>query len=374
MKVLHIVKDEKFIDSAYELFEQVDAVCNDFWCFSLSQSYKFKYVKKAPIQIQNPLKLLFKGLLSVRQYDIVFVHWLGPMSTLFIHKYFKDSRIIWIGWGGDYYDILSWPLLSEKTKLLKNRITHHISKENLHNILKKNIFFFLKVFGYSKLEAIAKLSGFAPVLDSEYKLVKKIIPNLAPYFDWNYGDLENHIAKGLIGRQVKGNNILFGNSADLTGNHIDLLDLFDKLQDSYDSLYIPLSYGNMDYAKIIKEKFDSKIKNTFFFDTFLPLEEYLDYLCSCKRIVMNHYRQQGYGNIIAGLYLGMEVYLNPKNPLYVYLKEHGFKVFSLDELVHNKSLSDIEIRENKSKVISMFSHDTMVRKTKSMLNQIAELS
>ena len=106
----------------------------------------------------------------------------------------------------------------------------------------------------NKKEIIERIDYFAPVLEYEYELVRKALSfrNFPEYIYFNYGSLEKHLIKSFNQKNVNGDNILVGNSATDTNNHIEIFDLLNTLVlgDST-KIICPLSYGNETYKKNI---------------------------------------------------------------------------------------------------------------------------
>ena len=78
--------------------------------------------------------------------------------------------------------------------------------------------------------------------------------SLPEQLDWNYGTLEGQYALNLGEDWVSGDHILIGNSATLTSNHLDALELIAETGLSeYQKVYIPLNYGDAhpDYTSAV---------------------------------------------------------------------------------------------------------------------------
>ena len=99
-----------------------------------------------------------------------------------------------------------------------------------------------------------------------------------------------------------GNNIQLGNSSSFSNNHIEALHILKNFNLTGRKIITPLNYGNLRYGNITQ-----RIGSKLFKDEFHPLtkslerNEYVSYMNSCGFIIMNHYRQQGLGNITLGM-------------------------------------------------------------------------
>jgi len=81
----------------------------------------------------------------------------------------------------------------------------------------------------------------------------------------------------------------------------------------------------------------------------MPLDKYNSQLERAAIAIFNNKRQQALGNIIALLWMGCKVYLNPSNPIYLFLKRKGFHVFEFtNELTNDSFLKGISYEDRKT--------------------------
>ncbi|WP_372638629.1 TDP-N-acetylfucosamine:lipid II N-acetylfucosaminyltransferase, partial [Fodinibius sp.] len=131
---------------------------------------------------------------------------------------------------------------------------------------------------------------------------------------------------------VSDNNILLGNSAYYSNNHLEAFDLLRKMGIGDQKIICPLSYGDEAYADEIAKRGKSLFGPKFYpLTEFLPLDKYQKILRGCGIVIMNHYRQQGAGNILHAMYLGAKIYLSRKNTLYHYLTRIGCRLYCIEE-------------------------------------------
>ena len=72
------------------------------------------------------------------------------------------------------------------------------------------------------------------------------------------------------------------------------------------------------------------------------LDEYNKMLSTCSVAIMNHYRQQAVGNIIALVYSGAKVYLSSQNTVYHFLKRIGCNVYSVENDLITSNINALE--------------------------------
>jgi hypothetical protein len=239
-------------------------------------------------------------------------------------------------------------------------------KDNIKKIIKSIIFYQIKDYK----EILKKINYFAPVLYEDYVLLKKQINDFRPkYLDWNYGSLENDFIKEDL--EIKGNNILIGNSSSFENNHIEVIDYLSELDLDSRKIICPLSYGNSEYAVEIIKYGNKILPNNFEpLKNFMKIEEYNEIISTCSVVIMNHLRQQAVGNIIIMMYFGAKIFLNKENPVYEFFKNKGAIIFSINELnnqVINTKLSEEEIKKNRQILKEYWSEDIMIKKTEKLI-------
>jgi dTDP-N-acetylfucosamine:lipid II N-acetylfucosaminyltransferase len=372
IKILHLAPDYIFTDLAYKNFESVAPLCNTFLTPSLNK--KLNYIKETPVKIINPFS--FKNpyfMRSLEKYDFIVLHSLNTFNQEIVAHTSSDLKFVWIGMGHDYYDIIyedPESLYQEKTRNIVKNLSYNKEKtiNDLLNQLSKSILY----KNLEKKAIIKKINFFSPVLENEYKMVSsKFSFNFPDYIDWNYGNTERMIESNL-----NGNNILLGNSATPTNNHLEVLDFLRTQNLSEKKIICPLSYGDSEYANILRNKGKAYFGDAFSsLDEFMPYKNYINLISSCSNVIMNHHRQQGLGNVLPMLYLGAKVFLNEKNPLYDYYKERGVVIFAMDELYNNPSLLDFhlseeDIEKNRQILKVRFSEKTILNKTENLIKKV----
>ena len=371
--ILHIVSDEKFIDIAYKMFEKVSPSNNEFMLVS-NKEIQFKYIKNTPITLISPYEFLSKKFArSLTKYDFIIIHSLFyDIKLQLIMNSDKNIKFVWIGWGGDYYNFLDSNLYLKKTSTLYQSILKENKipiKQKIKNFIKKNIY--LRYIN-DREKAINRINYFAPVLNDEYFLVKNSFKNFRPKFiDWNYGTLDEALG-GFIDKRINGNNILIGNSASFTNNHLEAFDMIRKLNIEKRQIIVPLSYGNEIYKNEIIKHGEDILKNNFYpLIDFMPLNEYNEIISTCSIVVMNHLRQQAGNNIVVMMYLGAKIFLNKENLFYSSYKNRGAIIFSMDELnnenIYN-NLTDDEVEINRNVLRNIIAEDVVLNKTKNLID------
>ena len=374
--ILHIASDEKFIDIGFRVFEEVKPNGNKL--IVVTSKNEVKFVKKSPFEQRTPKEVGTKEFsLFIEDFEGVVLHSLSYLNI----KFPPHIKVVWIGFGFDYYNLIyknTDALLLPETLHLKQTLTSNNGwKQKLKQFplaCKINDFIKGKI---PLLEFINRIDFFAPVLNSEYDLVAKAIPNFIPNFiDWNYGTLEDDWLYGFENKTITGNNILVGNSATYENNHLEVFQLLTALSVKDKNIICSLSYGNEKYKNAIdnygKNKFGQQFNSL---SDFMPIKEYIELLSSCSVVIMNHIRQQALGNIIIMLYFGATVFLRKENPIYTLLNSNGAKVYSIEDLeknqtMINKKITKEELSINRDVLRKHWSRDVIKENTKILIDKI----
>lgn len=375
-KVLHILRDSNiFISVVKELFENQKTISNDYFVERLNR-------KSNKIEIENNNKYIrFNYLFNKKiraeiiNYDIIILHFLSKNKAKLIAKSNTKALIIWAVWGGDIYNsvhALKKITLEPKTKqLFKQNATF---KDKIKGIL-LNLYLYKDCFYWQK-KALEKITYIAPVIYDDYELIKKYYnaPHLK-FINFSYGNLEENLLNGISERNILGNNILLGNSASYTNNHIEAFDILDKIKLENRKIITPLSYGGVKLKNYVIDYGSSKLKNNFYaLENFMNLENYHKLLTSCGYVIMNHRRQEAMGNIITMMYLGAKIFLNKQNPVYEYFKRLGAYVFLIDEITEKKEKAFVPLTQeqiNKNREILIQTRSKKV--VDGFIQKIAEL-
>lgn len=377
IKIAHFIHDEKFPDLAYSLFETVSPGCNDFYIASSNKN--LKYIHEIPVNFIS--RFAFKNPFFMRyleKYNFIVLHSLTKFNQELVSHSNGKLKFVWIGMGFDYYDMIydsKEAIYYKKTNAIAqkfdNSIIHNKSwlKELGKKIIYKNM---------CKKEVVKRINYFSPVLENEYNMLRERFNSKFPkYVSWNYGS-PAELNDGSIKKRVTGHNILLGNSATLTNNHIEAMDFLKHIDLKGKKIICPLSYGNDEYGDYIASKGAGDFGDDFVsIRRFMPFDEYIKTINSCSNVIMNHLRQQAAGNVVAMLLMGAKVFLNKANPLYEHLVIHGVKLFTIEKLykepeILDSFLSEEDIERNIAIIISLYGSQTLIDKTRNLIEQVRD--
>tara|TARA_Y100001934_G_C12347053_1_gene773367 strand:+ start:81 stop:1226 length:1146 start_codon:yes stop_codon:yes gene_type:complete len=379
MKILHLGTDEKFINAARKSYEIAFPDQNYFLILGAEDKSSLKNISfedgLSTLSQKNCFKADRKEQIEdlIRESKVLVFHGLGPMHRAVFETYPEISNkiFVWSVYGIEVYGLYKVKKSTFAPKTFFKFLFWPFLKEAVNDFLGRNR-------DQTASMKILKQADYVSILYQEevdlyrkYELIKKEAKRIA--FTYYPADF-------IIERDapfVDGKNILLGNSASYSNNHLDAFHHLKKQNlDEIGQVICPLNYGDLQYAKLIAQEGKTVLGDQFdpLLD-FMALKDYQRLLQSCSIALMYHYRQQAVGNVLNLIYLGAKVYLSKKNSLYWFLKRIGIKVFSIEEdlVASNASafapLSESEMKDNRSKILKEISLDQVVKELKTNLSQ-----
>tara|TARA_B100000886_G_C20425050_1_gene493529 strand:- start:274 stop:1332 length:1059 start_codon:yes stop_codon:yes gene_type:complete len=313
-KILHICGLDKFIPPFINLIdENFDLNKHHFWLngnhdnFKVYQSTNIYKVKKG---VASKVKGYLKLLSLFKVSDKIILHGLLDPRIVII-LFFMPWQLYkchWAIWGADLY-------------------TYKLSKRNLKWRIKE----------FFRQRVIREIGHILTYIPGDVELARKWygakgIHHECLMYQSNIID-QNIILPSAKIDVYNDLNILIGNSADVSNNHIDSLKMLLPYKNHDIKIFAPLSYGDKIYAKMISDKgrewFGEKFTSI---TTFMEYEDYIKFLKKIDIAIFNHKRQQAMGNIISLLGLGKKVFLRNSSSHYNYLKSLGCHLFDISKL------------------------------------------
>lgn len=333
MKLLHLVIDDKFIDAAIREFEAVVPGASEY--VMLDGRPPYRHVKDGRVRAVSA-----EGFArEAAREDVagVILHCLPPNHLPLLRAIPPGPTVAWLGWGYDYYGLLNdaFPegLLGPETAALQARLAGTPAGAPAPTVLSFARPYRKPTAG--EIEALRRVDVFSPVLDTEHRLARRHQPWLrAEYLRWNYGTVEDDFSLPGAPSAAPGPNVLVGNSATATNNHLELFGLIRRRIDlGGRQVVVPLSYGDPHYRRHVLEAGTRAFGAAFVpLVDFMPREDYIRTLASCGFALMNHVRQQALGNIYISALLGARIFLDRRNPLLTWLRAQGLPIGDLEQL------------------------------------------
>lgn len=379
--ILHISDDEKFIDNAIELFETVNPKKNLFLINHDLKDSPLKFIKSKEVTIY-PFGSKEYSKVLLNNFDSIIFHNLYLDYKLeILNKLDINDNIHWMCWGADLYNIpqlSSAQYLPLTKKLINNQKTLKQIFVDKFEELSPGIYNkyyqarFNSMSSFFKFKNLTeKIKSVSTVVDSEFNLIKKYLNPKISYIPFRYGSL-NQFCKGINSSEFcDGENILIGNSASYTNNHLDAFDFIKK--NNLGKIYAPLSYGDNNYAEIIKKNGYEKFGVHFCpISDFLELSEYNKILKNCNNVIINSMRQQAVGNIIVSLWLGAKVFLQKENPVFKSFERNGIRLFDIEKFnkIKNESINNEFIFQNRYYLSMLYSQESIYKTTDKLVSKL----
>jgi dTDP-N-acetylfucosamine:lipid II N-acetylfucosaminyltransferase len=377
MIVAHLINDEKFIDFFSNSAKNLENIEHQFILIIENKFHQTKYVKSTPIfkRVEPTFPNSFRIIKYINECDAVVIHQMTPFIARIVPFIRKRVVVVWSGWGADYYSFL--PGIEDKLYFSQTKAISKNIKNPSANLIKSSLKTVIhKAFDPLMLRRINIFSS--PIPCDFYKLKESLRFFKAEYAQINYGSVEKTFSVGI--QTVSGDNILIGNSASLTNNHLEAFETIAKLDISKRKIIVPLSYGDRDYKNfVIGKGYDYFGDNFQPITDFVSLAEYNRLIASCSIAIMNHKRQQALANIGTLLLAGTKVFLNKENPIYEFFTTRKATIFNTTELdTTNKELfrplSNNEIENNRQVLSEFWGEKTVEKNLIHLFNKIKQIT
>nr|WP_068886787.1 TDP-N-acetylfucosamine:lipid II N-acetylfucosaminyltransferase [Pedobacter panaciterrae] len=333
----HLMIDDKFIND-FIIDGEKTAPGNNIYIIDWPLE-KVKHVKSdKAIFAPYGTELFLETVKNISEGDKVFIHWASDAAINFVLKLPENIKIGLFFWGGDIVEIpysmfkktiygpesfnyfskyeerpkVKWNPLKPKRLLrtLGNRYWNYAANEQGIYEIRKAFFARLNYFVHWNI------IDFQWVLD-HYKTQAEFV-----YFFYNFNPVP---APNTIPKHKKHISIMLGNSDTTPNNHFEILDVLKKFKNEAIKLVIPLNYGNKEYGDVIQKRATDifgKEKVVAIRD-FMNRDAYYEVLDDVDIAVMNHYRIQAVGNVLALLYREKKVYMHERSSTYKLLSSNG---------------------------------------------------
>lgn len=308
-KILHIFKVEKFTEE-FIIFIN-DNFVNEkhtFWIHGdkfLDGNYD--YLDYPNVEYMPRIEIRLNKMYTEKQlneFDLIIYHWVIDFSVIefFLrHKKLLKKLILYF-WGGDRQLFGSW-----KERLIKRYVIEHSTA------------------------LITITPGEAKEIEMNYHPRGKIFS--AMYDSTKTKSILDRLA---ILEKDSGDtvNIQIGNSAYPEFHHISILKQLSKYKEENIKIFVPLSYGVMEYAEQVIEYGRKIFGNKFIpLRDFIPLKEFYIILQNMDVAIMDIEKQHALGNIYALIRLGCKMYFREDSLLYnFFLNDVKCKITPINQI------------------------------------------
>lgn len=363
--ILHLFDDEKVVNRCINMFEKAIPSKNIFVC--IVNNKHISHVKET-----ENLYFHYKGDVfdksKLGDINAVLIHYLNSEKIDFIEEYIDEScPCYWFVWGADLYSQIlyyhNYPFIYEYSYIgYKQRILKGLCHFGYRGKTYKKITSFIR----------NRITHICSSID--YELIRSFLGNSLStkqqVLGFTYYPLEA-ILGDLMNSTITSDNILIGNSASVSNNHLYAFKYLSKLNIGNRKVITPINYAGTEKYKSHVIKFGKKyFKDNYIpLINFLPLEEYNNLLTKTSICIFANWRQEAFGNIVVALFLGAKVFLSKRSPINSYLREKGIHIFDLEDISQdsiNSTLS-IDIINNNREILRRFlSEDIIINNIKNI--------
>lgn len=331
-KTLHIAGCDKFIPPFID-FVKENFDFNEHY-FILTGGMAQDELKRDPSVILfkrtiiGRLRYYFQAIIKMHQAKKIILHGLFDFKLVIILFFMPWllKKCYWVMWGGDLY-------------------AYQLGERN----------FKWKLREYFRHHVIRKIEYLVTYIKGDYELAQKWYGAVGQYQECLMYTSNLYKSYKVEERHHSGVNILIGNSADPTNNHLEILENLEVYKDQDITIYAPLSYGDPVYAKWVIEEGEKRFGDRFIpLVKMMPLEDYLDFLAEIDIAIFNHKRQQAMGNTITLLGLGKKVYMRSDVTQWKFFRDHDIEVFDVRN-IDLVAMEDNKIRCNREYIEMYFS-------------------
>lgn len=371
MRVLHLSHDNQFVARASEYFEEVAPGANRYVIFAPAGAVEHQLAGATEVAatVADAQRMVVQGATS---FDALIVHFMFPAWAKVVPEIAQHIPVVWSGFGGDYYgsaDDGKSVSLGPLTRAIAGTNHSHLSiPGRLHRWWRSRP-------NEAWLSAAASsVSYFSAPVPNDIDVFNQRFPGFTGrYAQLNYAAIPD---RADVQRSHLGPNLLLGNSATPTNNHLEMFKRLEGLDLQGRKVVVPLSYGDTGaYRSVVlaagQRAFGSDFEPLL---EMLPPAEYDAVISECEFVMMGHLRQQGLGNIIAALRTGATVVLEGSNPVYAALRTYGIALQEFGDLragsLGDYALSGEEQRVNAEVSARVWGRTAVLNRVRGLLDLI----
>ncbi len=335
-KILHVMGLDKFIPTFIDLLEKQD--------FFVDHAFFIQGDEKAFPTKRRENTFFYKDYARKISAELDLIKKLNSAEKIILHSLF-DNKVIailffqpwllkkcyWMIWGSDLY-------------------TYQLANRNWKWQVKE----------FFRRPVIKRLGHLITYIEGDVELARKWYGATGKFHECIMYTSNIYHEHAIPAEPRSAINIQIGNSADPSNNHLEVFEQLANFRDENIALYVPLSYGNQEYAQtVIKagvELFGERFKPM---TDFMPFDKYLDFLGKIDIAIFNHKRQQAMGNTITLLGLGKKVYLRDDVTPWKMFETIGAKVYSTSN-INLAPLPAETIKHNQLTIKNSFSEQTLL--------------
>lgn len=365
-QILHILNDEWFMETTGWAFETAAPGSNTFVAVGFDPAPVSVPASASVVGVAHDAAGLKQLSSMIANSRVAIFHNVSPRIAGALGSAPASVLRVWSGWGGDYYGS-TFDAYAGQLAPMTRKVVHGAVRPTfwIGRALRA-----LRVGPVLRAAAGASDVFSAPV-EEDLAVFQRRFPEFrGRYSQLNYVTVEDSIAKG--GRRPLGDDILLGNSASPSNNHLDVLASLAAQNLGGRRVVTPLSYGDAEYAKVVVRRGRELLGEGFVPVTdFLPLDQYNELLAECGIVILGHRRQEGLGNVLRAIWQGAHLVLNGANPVGAHLRSRGVDVGLIEELaargLPSGAVPDVQIEARERYLDANWSRHAVLRNVEALL-------
>jgi len=335
--ILHVANIDKFIEPFIAFVEDnfEDFERHEF--FLLGDNRRYPVLQRGNTRFAEDYKsrveVYSEVLKQMYRAEKIILHglWNNWIVKMLAFNPWLLNKCYWVIWGGDLYSYK----LAERTR-----------KWQIHEVFRRIV--------------IKRMGHLVTHINGDYKLAQQWYDAKGEWRECFMYPSNLYQEASTQSLPHEGVNILLGNSADPSNNHIEALDKLKRHAVENIRVYCPLSYGDQKYAHKVSDYGASNFGEDFIsLREFMPLDRYTELLAKIDIAIFNHKRQQGMGNITTLLGMGKKLYLRKEISTWGFLQGLGVTVFDINSLDFSRIETAISDR-NSDVVKNYFSENNLI--------------
>ena len=300
----------------------------------------------------------FKNFIKIRRYfarfDKIVFHALSIEQIIALTLMYQPSlinKIVWVAWG---YDLYNWKIDDANIEKRIPRLAKIAKTVQLAKVL--------NTINYNFKRKINSFVGIFPPDIEHFK--KEFNANAQTFYASYVGGLYNPLFKKelklvTLAEKVKNNeciNIQIGHSCTPQVNHIKVLEDLAKFKDENNKIYLPLSYGDMQYGDQVEEKAKAIFsEKAICIREMMDKDKYMDFLSTMDIAIFNTQRQIGLGNIAPLIFMEKKIYMPMLSIMYEHFTSKGISICDynrIKDMSFEEFIKPVDMKNAKEHIIT----------------------
>ena len=338
MKILHLITDHQVVERTLENYERLFPGSNKVLVFSESDKLKHLKTGKDRIIVSRQNIQTVSDCFDFTDIKYIIAHYLTLEMVDFVKSAPDNIHFCWAIYGGDLYNQFLEP---QGYKIYYSSPNNYIKYGLFKKYFPELFDLALLIKGHKYLTKRYALKAFEYVnsrvnsllcCDCDAEIYFRYSQTRIPHVHISSYSLHETFGELYDYPFVDSKNILVGNSASFSNNHLYALKFLKKMTLPEARLKLILSYGGsvkyrQEVLKQYQKHFNGKIDAII---EYLPLHEYNKIFTTVGVLILPAWRQESVGTIMMGLNLGLKIFLSQRNPLYKYFIDMGFVLFDIE--------------------------------------------